>query len=233
MDRCERDSQVNPGKLPISCPVRRVSNSDDFASCPGGYTIGTLTGYVPISSMTSDAGPTTTAEPTTTSTSKPLSSSSKPPSSSHTRSASTVPRPSSHSKTSASPSCTGSASSSEVEETSWSKVPTTSTPTPTATVEASSIFEYAPTQEFDFSEVDYHLLHRRGVNFEEPDSSLDSESPEAAPSSTITSTPSPTANGGGGVEELSTSTDRKGSVYTLVKTTRPIVSSHFARCFSF
>lgn len=205
--------------------VRRRFISDSFAHSPGGYTIGTLTGYVPVTSTTSDAGPTTTAEPTTTSTSKFHSSSPKSSSSSHTRSASTIPVPSSHTKTSTSPSCTGSASSSKAEETSWHKVSTTSMPTPTETIEASSVAESAPSQEFDFAEVDYHLLHRRGVNFEEPDSSFESQSVEETPSSTITSTPSPTATGEGGVEEYSTSTDRKGSVYTLVKTTRPIVSS--------
>ncbi|GAA6008521.1 hypothetical protein JCM11491_004507 [Sporobolomyces phaffii] len=185
---------------------------------PGGYTIGTLTGYVPVSSTSQDAGPTTTAESTAT----PVSDST---SSSHysTQSPSTVPAPSSsHKETSSLPSRTGSPSHSD----SWSRVSTTSLPRPTSTVQASA--PALASEEFDFSEVDYHLLHRRGLDFEESDSpsSGPEPEPEAAPSSTITSVPIPktSATGGTGVEELSTSTDRQGSVYTLVKTTRPIVN---------
>ncbi|GAA5988065.1 hypothetical protein JCM5350_003923 [Sporobolomyces pararoseus] len=197
---------------------------------PGGYTIGTLTGYVPVSTQAQDAGPTTTtAEPTETpqSSSSTLSSSS----SSSTRSASTIPH--SASSTSFLPSRTPSPNTSTPSD-SWSRISTTSVPFPTST----SIVERDSTptgesQEFDFDEVDYHLLHRRGLDFESEPSSLSQPefaSPieeEFTPSSlsTVTSIPSSTSTTTmTGVEEFSTSTDRKGQVYTLVKTTRPILN---------
>jgi hypothetical protein len=66
------------------------------------------------------------------------------------------------------------------------------------------------------------------LDFEDPsasEGSLELETTEG-PSSVITSIPLPTTTSSAtGVEEFSTSTDRRGEVYTLVKTTRPIVSS--------
>ncbi|GAA5881584.1 hypothetical protein JCM16303_005498 [Sporobolomyces ruberrimus] len=185
---------------------------------PGGYTIGTLTGYVPVPTTSSDAGPTTTTVP----------ASSKTPTS--TRSASTIPHSSSsHIKTSSLPPRT---SSSTTHNDSWSRVSTTSIPppSPTSTYAAPppSASATQEQEEFDFSEVDYHLLHRRGLDFEQEPSGSELEEEAIAPSSTITSLPSISTTtggvGGGGVEEFSTSTDRKGELYTLVKTTRPIVN---------
>ncbi|GAA5903043.1 uncharacterized protein JCM6883_002674 [Sporobolomyces salmoneus] len=181
---------------------------------PGGYTIGTLTGYVPVSSTTSDAGPTTTipsAEPT-----------------SSTRSASTIPNASATSSNLQPSSLPSATSTSD----SWSRVSTTSLPQPTPTPSPSSEEEVveAPSttsEAFDFSEVDYHLLHRRGLDFEDPATQAEAQKEEPeSPSSTITSLPIPTTtgSGSGGAEEFSTSTDRQGSVHTLVKTTRAIVN---------
>ncbi|GAA5838182.1 hypothetical protein JCM3766R1_001852 [Sporobolomyces carnicolor] len=181
---------------------------------PGGYTIGTLTGYVPVSSTVSDAGPTSTVESSRTTTST-----------SPSRSASTIPPASYHSVSTTSQPTSRSSSSSEA----WSRVSTTSLPpASTHASEASSPASLAKRsqsgEEFDFSEVDFHLLHRRGLDFESETDRQDEPVEQEAPSSTITSIPAIPTTKDAGKEEFSTSTDRQGSVYTLVKTTRPIVN---------
>lgn len=58
-----------------------------------------------------------------------------------------------------------------------------------------------PEPELDFALVDYHVLHKRGELFERQDEAEEEQ----------------------GKEEFSTSINRQGETFTLVKTTRPIV----------
>ncbi|GAA5930970.1 uncharacterized protein JCM15063_002509 [Sporobolomyces koalae] len=181
---------------------------------PGGYTIGTLTGYVPVSSTTGDAGRTTSA----TSEAKPTITTHSSSSRASTRSTSTIPESSSTSTSHrhSSKSSSSATSTADHNETSWSRVSTTSIPSTSATP-TSTASHALQEEEMDFSQVDYHLLHRRGLDFEQGEDDASS-----TPVSSITSVPTATMTSS--VEEFSTSTDRHGSLYTLVKTTRPIVN---------
>ncbi|GAA6059951.1 hypothetical protein JCM10212_003091 [Sporobolomyces blumeae] len=185
---------------------------------PGGYTIGTLTGYVPV--------PTTTTTTTTTTGSTPAPDTESPIPLSTSRPRSTLPA--SHAA-SLSSTVTTQASASDVESTSWHLVSTTTLP-PRPTASASnesgssgsgpvSTGIASSSGEFNFDDtVNYHLLYRRGLDFEEVPEPKPALSPtSSATDAVLTSTPTQR-------EELSTSTDRKGSLYTLVKTTRPILN---------
>ncbi|GAA5962293.1 hypothetical protein JCM8115_004284 [Rhodotorula mucilaginosa] len=144
---------------------------------PGGYTIGTLTGYVQI-----------TATPTNNATSSSSSSSS---------SLLTEPTPSPTSTS------TETAAQDEPTSTDYSRVPWVSRDHETD--EDASTAPTTPTR-----------LAKRAEVIED----------ESAPQPTVTEAPSPIATTPSATDgaEYSTSTDRAGSVYTLVKTTRPIVN---------
>ncbi|GAA5853069.1 hypothetical protein JCM9279_003804 [Rhodotorula babjevae] len=175
---------------------------------PGGYTFGTLTGYVPV--------PTTTASAVNASSSP---SASLEPSSTATFSRSVTSLPAAPSSASAAPSSSSAHDEREpwasrdadaAESSSPAGSPTSvATPATRRLVKRDAEPEAEPA--WDFAAVDAHLLHRRGEDFEAAEVGSSSVVNEAT--ATVT-----------GKEEFSTSTNRQGGVVTLVKTTRPIVN---------
>ncbi|GAA6022454.1 hypothetical protein JCM10207_004397 [Rhodosporidiobolus poonsookiae] len=173
---------------------------------PGGYTIGTLSGvYVPVSTTSATA--------------------SSDEDETFVRSSSTIPTPT-----------TGAAEKTVyvtlTDETTLTLQTATTTLTETETEYATTTITAAPSARakrvkrvldlgleergWDFGAVDAHLLHRRGEDFEAAEAQAEAvaEAGEGDVEEAAT-----------GKEEFSTSTDRKGSVYTLVKTTRPIINA--------
>ncbi|GAA5983372.1 hypothetical protein JCM11641_006049 [Rhodosporidiobolus odoratus] len=153
---------------------------------PGGYTIGTLTGFVPVS---------TTAEAAATS--APTSPSSSP------ATESPIAASGADGGGELNVSASSSAASSAAD---YSSLPSSTVPAHTVTETAVSTTTVGTTQI---------------VTVTETVTSAPSSSPvlykRAAPSSEVEEEAE-------GKEEYSTSTDRKGRSYTLVKTTRPIVN---------
>ncbi|ORY76551.1 hypothetical protein BCR35DRAFT_353352 [Leucosporidium creatinivorum] len=177
---------------------------------PGGYTIGTMTGYV-VEKPTAMSESASTASAPASSTSASWSEvqaaaeTASPTYSTSTGSAATstyvyttrpIVNPGGYTigtLTGYVPIPTTATSSSTRDGLSTTTIPSSS---PSATPTA------APLAERDFAEVDMHLLHRRGVNFE-----------EAAEEEVAT-----------GKTEYSYSTKKDGATVTYVKTTRPIVN---------
>ncbi|GAA5869526.1 hypothetical protein JCM1840_004448 [Sporobolomyces johnsonii] len=180
---------------------------------PGGYTIGTLTGYVAQSSTpaaeatSTDSSDALVAEPSSNdsaSSSSSAAASSAPPSWENTANGS-IPTPTS----------TVHATFLHNGEAAWTStlttiVTTTITSLPSAPASASSSAE----GESDFNEVDFHRLHRRSLDVE----------PEEAQDAAVGVSSIPVQTTATGSAEYSTSTDKRGTVVTLVKTTRPIVN---------
>ncbi|GAA5933870.1 hypothetical protein JCM3775_000310 [Rhodotorula graminis] len=185
---------------------------------PGGYTFGTLTGYVPV--------PTTTASSTAAAVNSTSSSSSSlepaaPSSASFSRSVTSLPAaPTSSSPPSSAPASASSAPDTREPWASRDADADAAESSPAATPSAARRLvkrAAAPEPAWDFAGVDAHLLHRRGEDFEaaegEAASTQVEEQAQEQEEATVT-----------GKEEFSTSTNRQGGVVTLVKTTRPIVN---------
>ncbi|GAA5962950.1 hypothetical protein JCM21900_005355 [Sporobolomyces salmonicolor] len=178
---------------------------------PGGYTIGTLTGYVAQSSApaadatSTDSSNALDAEPSSNHSASSLSSaaaSSVPPSWEN-MATTNIPTPTS----------TIHASSRTSGEAAWTLTLTT-TVTTTTTITSLPSSSSSPEGESDSNEVDSPPLHRRALDLEQE------EVQDAAVS--VSSLPVQTTATGS--TEYSTSTDKRGTVVTLVKTTRPIVN---------
>ncbi|GAA5866091.1 hypothetical protein JCM3774_000023 [Rhodotorula dairenensis] len=169
------DSQGEPSTQSFVYTTRPIVN-------PGGYTIGTLTGYVQLTATPTNAtstGPTSMATPTV--------------------------------------------SASEVETTTTTNSPIA---TPWAFRDASEDADGVAT-----TTTAARLVRRAGVVEEDdeapPPPSSTTTNDAVADAPTVTEAPSTivaSAAAAADEAEYSTSTDRAGSVYTLVKTTRPIVN---------
>ncbi|TNY19507.1 hypothetical protein DMC30DRAFT_302062 [Rhodotorula diobovata] len=183
---------------------------------PGGYTFGTLTGYVPV--------PTTTAVSSNpASSSSADSSESEAPSASFSRSVTSLPSMTTSTATSsasagASSAPSASASPVQDEREPWASreaeaaaASAASSSTTSAPVRRLVKRAAAPEPAWDFAAVDAHLLHRRGEDFEAAAQAEVQDETLLGGTETVT-----------GKEEFSTSTNRQGGVVTLVKTTRPI-----------
>ncbi|BGP43261.1 hypothetical protein JCM10450v2_007406 [Rhodotorula kratochvilovae] len=189
---------------------------------PGGYTFGSFTGYVPVPTTTSRASASSAPSTAANSSSSSSESDSAPASASFSRSITELPAaPTASSSASASSSAAEeSASSSHLNRQPWASLtaslgadatasPSSATAPSTPTALKLAKRAASPEPAWDFAAVDAHLLHRRGEDFEA--AAADEETEEAAATTT-------------GKEEFSTSTNRQGTVFTLVKTTRPIVN---------
>ncbi|KPV71986.1 uncharacterized protein RHOBADRAFT_56128, partial [Rhodotorula graminis WP1] len=183
---------------------------------PGGYTFGTLTGYVPV--------PTTTASSTAAAVNSTSSSPSSleppaPSSASFSRSVTSLPAaPTSSSPPSSAPASASSAPDTREPWASRDADADAAESSPAATPSAARRLvkrAAAPEPAWDFAGVDAHLLHRRGEDFEAAEGEAASSQVQIQEQEEATVT---------GKEEFSTSTNRQGGVVTLVKTTRPIVN---------
>ncbi|GAA6040473.1 hypothetical protein JCM8097_004566 [Rhodosporidiobolus ruineniae] len=184
---------------------------------PGGFTIGTLTGFVPtnISSTASNAAPTNSSS--SSATSATAASSASGSDSGETTSTQFYAAPTDSSSSSSAESGEAAATTTTTATvtetvlsttTSTETETTTAAPSPPSARRAKRALEDAVGEEWDFGpQVEAHLLHRRGEDFERAAEGAEEEESEDE-----------------GKEEFSTSTNRKGSVATLVKTTRPILN---------
>ncbi|GAA5940360.1 hypothetical protein JCM1841_003919 [Sporobolomyces salmonicolor] len=176
---------------------------------PGGYTIGTLTGYVAQSSAaaadatSTDSSNALVAEPSSNDSASSLSSaaaSSVPPSWEN-MATTNIPTPTS----------TIHASSRPSGEAAWTSTLTTTVTTTITSLPSSSS---SPEGESDSNEVDSPPLRRRALDLEQEEEQDAAVSVSGLPAQTTAT----------GSTEYSTSTDKRGTVVTLVKTTRPIVN---------
>ncbi|GAA6006077.1 uncharacterized protein JCM10292_006539 [Rhodotorula paludigena] len=174
---------------------------------PGGYTFGTLTGYVPVPTTTSTSSATNGSSTVSSAASSAVSSASDSIETSFTRSVTSLPPPppsaaSTHAERVVWASAVASSESSLSAAASAPVSTTTVPPSPPAATARLVKRAAEPEPELDFAEVDYHVLHKRGELFERQDEAEDVQ----------------------GKEEFSTSTNRQGETFTLVKTTRPIIN---------
>ncbi|GAA5844880.1 hypothetical protein JCM11251_004661 [Rhodosporidiobolus azoricus] len=193
---------------------------------PGGFTIGTLTGYVPtLINGTTVGQPTATSSPVSASSSSTSATATEDTSDSFSRETSSVPT-----SWYAAPTAPASSSSDEegetvfvTETTTITEPASTSTATTTTTVTQTETITAAPSadarlakrspavEEWDFEEVEAQLRWKRAV-VEDGEREGKGEGEEGEQAS--------------GKEEYSTSVNRKGDItYTLVKTTRPIINA--------
>ncbi|GAA5915218.1 hypothetical protein JCM6882_003374 [Rhodosporidiobolus microsporus] len=195
---------------------------------PGGFTIGTLTGYVPTLVNSTSAPASTTASSSSAAGASSVSATASAEDS-FVRETSSVPT-----KWYAAPTATSSGEDRDDETVFVTETTTITAPASTATVTTTETetITAAPSSaarklakregedgggEWDFGDVDAHLLHRRGEAFERAAVESEGEGEGEAQEEKEQEGPK---------EEYSTSVNRKGdATYTLVKTTRPIVNA--------